>query len=93
MESPDVFDILKYNSLEINHLRDQVCFKTEDGHDILESGIRTSLSLLTTLLNAKKEEQGDVYCNRAQEQLPITLVNDNPMLKSLLRFYEEDGNE
>ena len=91
MESPDVFDIFKYNSLEINHLRDQVCFRTENGHYILKSGIRTSLSLLTTLLNAKKEEQGHVHCNRAQEQLPITLANDNPMLKSLLRFYEEDG--
>ena len=36
MESPDVFDIFKYNSLEINHLRDQVCFKTENGHYILK---------------------------------------------------------
>lgn len=47
--------------------------------------------MLTTLLNAKKEEQGHVHCDRAQEQLPISLVNDNPMLKSLLRFYEENG--
>jgi hypothetical protein len=57
MESPDVFDIFKYNSLEMNDLRDQVCFETEKGDYIVKSGVRTNLSLLMILPNAKKAEQ------------------------------------
>jgi hypothetical protein len=35
MEFLDVFDIFKSNSLEINDLCDQVCFKTEKGDYIV----------------------------------------------------------
>jgi hypothetical protein len=39
----------------------------------------------------KKEEQKHVNHNLAQEQLPISLINSNLILKSLSKFYEESG--
>jgi hypothetical protein len=44
METPDVFDIFKYKSSEINVLRDRVYCKTEKGDYIAKSGIRTNLT-------------------------------------------------
>ncbi|CAF1133516.1 unnamed protein product [Didymodactylos carnosus] len=90
MNSTDLFDIFLYNSPKINCLRDKVYFRTENGDYILKSGITTNLSLLRNLLNAKKEEQQNSHYNQQQEQISINLINNNPMLKSLFRWYEQN---
>ena len=87
LNTPDLFDIFKYHSIETNHLRNKACFKTANGDYILKSGIITNVSRLTTLLNAKNEEQQASYNDQRQERI-INLINENPMLKSLVQWFE-----
>ena len=87
LNTPDLFDIFKYDSIETNHLRNKACFKTANGDYILKSGIITNVSRLTTLLNAKNEEQQASYNDQRQERI-INLINENPMLKSLVQWFE-----
>ncbi|CAF0969260.1 unnamed protein product [Rotaria sordida] len=90
MNSDNLFDIFKYNSPEINCLRDKIYFRAENGDYILKSGITTNLSLLTNLLNEKKKEQQNVNFNQQQEQIYSNIINNNPLLKSLFRWYEHN---
>jgi hypothetical protein len=51
----------------------------ENGDYIVKSGILTNLSLLTNLLNAKREQLLNPNQNEDQEQISIDFINNNPL--------------
>ncbi|UJR18384.1 hypothetical protein I4U23_005288 [Adineta vaga] len=94
LNTSNVFDIFRFNSSEINSLRNQVCFKTENGDYIIRNGLLTNLSLLTNLLNIKREqllnEDRDQLPNDDQDQKFLDLIKKNSLLRSLLTWYKEN---
>ena len=76
LNTPDLFDVFKHDSFDINHLRDGVYFKTESGDYIRKSGIITNVSLLINLVNAEREQQ--------REKISVDLIDENPLLGSLI---------
>jgi hypothetical protein len=89
LNSSNLFNIFQYNSPEINGLRNKVCFKMDNGDYIVKSGILTNLSLLTDLLNKKKEQLLNPNQNEDEEHISIDLINNNPLLRSLLTWYKQ----
>ena len=59
MNCLDPFDVFKYNSPDVNRLRDKVYFKTNNGDYILKVGIQTNFCLLIKSLNEKREHKKD----------------------------------
>ena len=92
MNTDDLLGIFQYNSSEINSLRDKIYFKTDNDGYILKSGIRTNLSQLTNLLNEKKNQQQNFDFDEKQEKIYSNVVNNNPLLKCLFRWYEHNGD-
>ena len=91
MNCADPFDVFKYDSPDVNHLREKVYFKTNNGDYILKVGIQTNFDLLIKSLNAKTKHKKDENDCVNKNDASIDFINDYPKPKALLNWYEKQS--
>ena len=89
MDCADPFDVFKYDSPEINYLREKVYFKTNNGDYIMRTGVKTNFHLLIRSLKEKREEERHVKDFAHGKQASVHVINNYLILKALINWYEK----
>jgi hypothetical protein len=93
LDTNDVFEIFKYDSSDpdLLEIKKKSCFKI-NGEYVVKTGIQNSLTYLTALLKTKQNKLMNSNCNNISNhrQISYELLNNNPLLKSLIDWYEEN---
>lgn len=84
----DLLDIFRYNSPEINCLRNKIYFKTYNGNYILKAGVKINMRRLPKLIDGKIKEQKKLTFNQEHDEISIDVINNNLLLKSLSQWYQ-----
>ncbi|CAF3173545.1 unnamed protein product [Rotaria socialis] len=92
MKTNNILDMFQYDSPDINRLRNKICFSTVNGDYVLRSGVKAILLLLTNILNEKRKqlENSIIYQHQEQEQIYSKIINQNPLLESLINLYRQN---
>jgi hypothetical protein len=94
LDTKDIFEIFKYDSPDLFEIKTKSCFKI-NGEYVVKVGIKNNLAYLTALL-AKKQQglinNNDNNNNNSHRQISYELLNKNPLLRSLIDWYEENEN-
>ena len=85
----DPFDVFKYDSSDINHLREKVYFKTSNGDYLMRTGVKTNFHLLVTSLKEKREETKHPKDSSHGGERCMHIINKYPLLKALFNWYEK----
>ncbi|CAF4032409.1 unnamed protein product [Rotaria sp. Silwood1] len=92
MTTTDVFDVFKYESPQLLDIQNKYFFKMQDGQYLVKTGIKNSLLYVLKLLRSKKEEQEPLLNNNQQEQIDNNFINNHPLLRSLILWYQSTDN-
>ncbi|CAF4647106.1 unnamed protein product, partial [Didymodactylos carnosus] len=90
LDTKDIFEICKYDSPDLFEIKTKSCFKI-NGEYVVKVGIKNSLTYLTALLKKNQEELINNN-NNSHRQISYELLNKNPLLRSLINWYEENEN-
>ncbi|CAF3692178.1 unnamed protein product [Rotaria socialis] len=92
MKTNNILDMFQYDSPDINRLRNKIYFSMVNGDYVLRSGVKAILLLLTNILNEKRKklENSIIYQHQEQEQIYSKIINQNPLLESLINWYRQN---
>jgi len=91
LDTKDVFEIFKYDSPDLFEITTKSCFKIY-GEYVVKAGIKNSLTYLTALLKTKQQKLINNNNNNTHRHISYELLNKNPLLRSLIDWYEENEN-
>jgi hypothetical protein len=83
MNCEDSFDVFKYDSPDITHLRKKVHFRTDNSDHIMKTGVITNFYLLIISLNEKQEENIHAKGFSQGNEISIHVIISWPMLRAL----------
>jgi hypothetical protein len=86
LHTSNVFDVFKYDSEDIDEIKLKSCFKMRNGEYTIRTGVLNNMKYLETVLKKKLEEHS-IVPNKLQKQKYDQLINQNPMLQSLIAWY------
>lgn len=87
INSQDPFDIFKYDSPDINALREKVYFKTTTGCFVLKPGIEVNYNGLLNSLKLNVQPMKKAEDNEEEQHKYQRLFTDYPILESLFNWY------
>lgn len=90
LSTADVFDIFKYDSPQLDQLKEKYFFKLRNGQFTIKPGIASSLLYLTQLLRMKQEQQQPTTEDRQQRNRGYEFIDHHPLLKSLVSWYQHN---
>ncbi|CAF4316655.1 unnamed protein product, partial [Rotaria sp. Silwood2] len=90
LDTKDIFEIFKYDSPDLFEIKAKSCFKI-NGEYVIKAGIKNSLTYLMKLLKTKQQKLINNNKN-THRQISYELLNKNPVLRSLIDWYEENEN-
>lgn len=97
LNTADVFAFFQIESEETDAIKAESCFKSKSGHYIVKPGIQTGLSNLINLLQQRFKQDNFLSLNQKDEieqnHITIELINRHPLLKSLMKWYQENDSE
>jgi len=86
LHTNDIFDIFKYDSEDLEEIKLKSCFKMRNGEYIVRIGVTNNMKYLKMLLKKKLEEKNSLT-NHFQKEQYYQLINQNPILQSLITWY------
>ncbi|CAF3579667.1 unnamed protein product [Rotaria sp. Silwood1] len=87
LDTDDIFEIFKYDSPDLIEIKRKSCFKI-NGEYVVKAGIKNSSTYLITLLKTKQQTliNNSNDSNNNPRQMSNELLNNNPLLKSLINW-------
>jgi hypothetical protein len=96
LNTPDVFLFFQIESEQTDRIKEKSCFKCKTGQYIVKPGIRAGFSYLNNLLEMKVKQEQDII-SEDSVNIEKDCANDdflarNPLLKSLIKWYQEKNS-
>lgn len=102
LRTNNIFEIFNLNCPALSEMRRKTCFQLDDGSFLVQSGLKNNLNHLLNLLRGKeqqltsansKDEEHDERNETEKKQALFDLVNEQPLLKSIVQWYEQDQSK
>ncbi|CAF1650247.1 unnamed protein product, partial [Adineta steineri] len=90
LQTKDIFEIFKYNSITLRDLKSKIGFDVEDGEFQVKHGLKLQYEYLSKLLKLKSDQKYITSSPLTYEKIDI-LLQRYPFLLSLLNFHENEN--
>ncbi|CAF1449463.1 unnamed protein product [Adineta steineri] len=90
LQTKDIFEIFKYNSITLRDLKSKIGFDVEDGEFQVKHGLKLQYEYLSKLLKLKSDQKYIKSSSLTYEKIDI-LLQRYPFLLSLLNFHENEN--
>jgi hypothetical protein len=98
LRTENVFNVFSIacNDSHLLNIKKKVGFQLDDGTFVVKDGVKSNMNYLLKLLEEKQQElilkNTDNNNHKVNQQIPFDLISNNPLLKSLISYYEKLDN-